>query len=41
MKRMSASWSGSHADLTEYKVAARFFVRKAGSPRIAFIGIGL
>ena len=36
MKRMPASWSGSHADPTEYKVAARCFARKAGSPRIAF-----
>jgi len=32
LKRMAASWSGSNVDLTEYKVAARFFVPKGRLP---------
>src|SRR5260221_13049483 len=31
-KRMAASWSGSNADPTEYKVAARCFAPNGGGP---------
>src|SRR5260221_13566117 len=31
-KRMAASWSGSNADPTEYKVAARCFAPNGGLP---------
>jgi len=34
LERMAASWSGSDADPTEYKVAARCFASMAGFPRI-------
>jgi hypothetical protein len=33
-KRMAASWSGSPADPTEYKVAARAIARKARLPSL-------
>jgi len=36
LKRMAASWSGSHVGPTEYKVAARSSCLLAGSPRFEF-----
>jgi hypothetical protein len=38
-KRMAASWSGSPADPTEYKVAARAIARKARLPSLVLDAI--